>query len=399
MAAVPRGLTAGPWPQTPPTDMTSLAYPHMRLDIDALNHNVQVMADWCTAHGVLLAPHAKTTMSHPIIGRQAAAGAVAMTVATAQQADTLLAWGHHRIIIANEVVDAGALSLLRTRLKEDDGRSISIFIDSDEGLSAAQRVFAPPGPELQVLVEVGTPGGRAGVRDAAAARRLAEKAARATGVRLAGVAGYEGVVPNSRDAGTVAAVDLHCGRVRDVFGDVAGLFEVEAPIFSLGGSAFPDRVVRHLPALAEVPGARFILRAGCYVTHDHGIYASVGPIAGLVPAVTVRAVVLSVPEPGTAVVGAGKRELPYDAGLPMLLGAQSADRVPRHHAQGTVHRLFDHHAVLTGAAELMVGDIIDLGISHPCSLFDRWDDYLVIDSSGTDVDIWSTSFRRRTSNP
>lgn len=124
--------------------MTPLAYPHMRLDIDAVNHNVQVMADWCAAHRIMLAPHVKTTMSEPIIARQAAAGAVAITVATAQQADTVLAWGHNRVIIANEVVDAGALSLLRARLEEDDGRSISIFLDSAEGLSAAQKVFALP---------------------------------------------------------------------------------------------------------------------------------------------------------------------------------------------------------------------------------------------------------------
>jgi len=379
--------------------MTPLAYPHMRLDIDAVNHNVQVMADWCAAHRIMLAPHVKTTMSEPIIARQAAAGAVAITVATAQQADTVLAWGHNRVIIANEVVDAGALSLLRALLEEDDGRSISIFLDSEEGLSTAQKVFALPGPELQVLVDVGTPGGRSGVRDAAAARRLAESAARATGVRLAGVAGYEGVVPNSRDAVTVAAVDAHCGRVRDVFGEVAGLAEVQAPIFSLGGSAFPDRVAAHLPDLAEVPRAQLILRAGCYITHDHGTYASVGPIAGLVPAAMVRAVVLSVPETGTAVVGAGKRELPYDAGLPLLLGARSADGEPRRHAQGTVRRLFDHHAVLDGTAGLKVGDTVDLGISHPCSLFDRWDNYLVTNGSGTDLDVWSTNFTRRTSNP
>lgn len=113
----------------------------------------------------------------------------------------------------------------------------------------------------------------------------------------------------------------------------------------------------------------------------------------------VRAVVLSVPEPGTAVVGAGKRELPYDAGLPLLLGARSADGEPRLNAQGTVRRLFDHHAVLARAAGLKVGDTVDLGISHPCSLFDRWDNYLVTDASGANVDVWSTNFRRRTSNP
>ena len=53
------------------------AYPQLRLNSDALENNIRVMASWCQERHVDLVPHVKTTMSAPIIARQVAAGAVA----------------------------------------------------------------------------------------------------------------------------------------------------------------------------------------------------------------------------------------------------------------------------------------------------------------------------------
>ena len=223
---------------------------------------------------------------------------------------------------------------------------------------------------------------------------LAGRVRAAPGLRLVGVAGYEGVVPNSRDEATVAAVDRHCRLVRDVFLAAATFFETPAPVYSMGGSAFPDRVVEFLPGEDLVPGTRVILRSGCYVTHDHGTYAGVSQVSGLTPALTVRAVVLSVPEAGMAVVGAGKRDLPYDAGLPVFLAARTADGDRKPGAAAVVRSLFDHHTVLTGVGGLDVTDTVDFGISHPCSAFDRWPAYVVTDGDGHEADVWHTDFRR-----
>ena len=50
----------------------SLPLPQLRLDLDALDHNIRTMASWCTEHDVALAPHVKTTMSEPVVARQVA---------------------------------------------------------------------------------------------------------------------------------------------------------------------------------------------------------------------------------------------------------------------------------------------------------------------------------------
>jgi D-serine deaminase-like pyridoxal phosphate-dependent protein len=370
------------------------AFPQLRLNIHALENNIRVMASWCRQRGVDLAPHIKTTMSAPIIARQVASGAVGVTVATVDQVASALDWGHQHVLVANEVVDRYGLMRLRSWLEEDSGREIRCFVDSAAGVDAAARVFAGAAVSLEVLVDVGTPGGRTGNRSLHDALRIAELVHGAPGLRLAGVAGYEGVAPNTRSESTIAAVDRHCGLVRDVFVEAAQYFETAAPIYSMGGSAFPDRVVEHLPDDSLVPGTRRILRSGCYVTHDHGTYAGVSPVPGLIPALSVRAVVLSTPEAGMAVVGAGKRDLPYDAGLPVFLSARTADGAPKEGATAVVRNLFDHHAVLTGVSGLDVTDVVDFGISHPCSAFDRWPEYVVTDGNGQTIDVWHTDFHR-----
>jgi D-serine deaminase-like pyridoxal phosphate-dependent protein len=375
------------------------AYPQLRLNSEALDSNIRVMAEWCRERGVELAPHVKTTMSAPIIERQVAAGAVGVTVATVDQVASALEWGQVRVLVANEIVDPFGLLRVRTWLEEDPGREIRCFVDSAAGVKAAAAAFEGAAVALEVLIDVGTPGGRTGVRGVGEALSLAGLVRATPGLKLVGVAGYEGVVPNSRAEDTVTAVDRHCQLVRDTYLEAATYFETATPIYSMGGSAFPDRVIAFLPDPGEVPGTRTILRSGCYVTHDHGTYAAVSPVPGLIPALSVRAVVLSTPEEGIAVVGAGKRDLPYDAGLPCFLSARTADGATKTGATAEVRNLFDHHAVLTGVSGLEVTDTVDFGISHPCSAFDRWPEYVVTDGDGQGIDVWSTDFRRSSLAP
>lgn len=370
------------------------AYPQLRLNVSALERNISIMAAWCRDRNVVLAPHVKTTMSAPIIDRQMAAGAVGVTVATVDQVHTVLGWGHKNVLVANQVVDGYGLGRIRAWLEADVSLNVCIFADSAAAVAVAASVFDGSGRALEMMIDVGTLAGRTGVRSAAEAREVAAAITAAPGLMLVGVAGYEGVVPNSRDAINLDAVDHHCRLVHDIYVDLAGQFETSNPIFSMGGSAFPDRVVEFLPSPAAVPGTVNVLRSGCYATHDHGTYAGVNPIPGLTPALTVRALVVSAPEDGLVVAGAGKRDLPYDAGLPPFLAAYTAAGVAKPGATAKVHKLFDHHAVLLGAEGLAVTDIVEMGISHPCSAFDRWPEYLVTDDSGTVIDLWRTDFHR-----
>jgi D-serine deaminase-like pyridoxal phosphate-dependent protein len=164
-----------------------------------------------------------------------------------------------------------------------------------------------------------------------------------------------------------------------------------------GGSAYFDVVVA---ALAGNPAWRVVLRSGCYATHDHGLYRSIsafertGSVPGLVPALEVWAPVLSRPESRTAVVGAGRRDLSFDAGLPVPLRGRTAAGESVDLGTAVVHQLFDQHAILTipDGLDLAPGDEVGLGISHPCTTFDKWRWIPVLDEGETVVDVVRTFF-------
>lgn len=357
--------------------------PQLLLDVDAIEANIALKEAWAAERSMVLAPHIKTTMTREIVQRQLP-GAWGVTVATTAQAAHAAAWGARRILIANEVVFPPHVQQLRRLLEGTQGLEVFCLTDSVKGADILGDGFRRATKRLNVLIDVGVPGGRTGIRSAGEAPMLADAVRGHAGLQRAGVSAYEGIAPNIRSAENLEQVDAHCRAARDIFRDLRDEFDVEQPLFTIGGSAFQDRAARFLPA-----GALNVLRSGCYVIHDHGTYADVSPLPGLRAAAVVRAVVVSVPEDGRAVLGAGKRELAYDAGLPTLV-AHHRDGEAQPEPDGAVVRLFDHHAVVDGVRALAVGDTVDLGISHPCSVFDRWRSVFAV--HGNAAELWHPQF-------
>lgn len=100
----------------------------------------------------------------------------------------------------------------------------------------------------------------------------------------------------------------------------------------------------------------------------------------------------SVPEPGLALLTGGRRDLSFDIELPHPLALARAGRVQPLPADGRwrIKGLNDQHAHLRfddAVLQPQVGDLVALGISHPCTTFDKWhwmplvdDDYRVVDA-------------------
>jgi D-serine dehydratase len=223
---------------------------------------------------------------------------------------------------------------------------------------------------LPVLVELGVAGGRAGARSRAEALAVAGAVAAAPGLDLAGVECYEGVHPQDRAAQSVAQVDRFAADLAALLGDLDGLVDRAEVVLTAGGSAYPDRVVaawQELPALSRP--VRKVIRSGCYLTHDHGMYERCSPFASgahhplgaLRPAMELWAYVLSTPEPGLAICGFGKRDASYDIDLPIPLRRAA-----------TVVKLNDQHAFVRHEDGLAVGDVVVFGLSHPCTALEKW---------------------------
>ncbi|NDL58836.1 amino acid deaminase [Phytoactinopolyspora mesophila] len=387
-----------------PSDFTT---PVAALTESALAHNLALMQQYCGNHGVRIAPHGKTTMSPELIARQLEHGAWAMTAATPWQARAMLGFGARRVIIANECLDPVGLRWVAESMRADPDVEIFVFADSVAAVESMRQVLSEcsSGRPVPVLVEMGVPGGRAGARDTAVAVEVGRAVAAAPELELAGVAGFEGVIGSRRVPDVVAPVREFLGTIREAAEQLmsAEAFPAHRPaILSAGGSAFFDQVVevftadRHrYPRPVEV-----VIRSGCYITHDHGAYREVSPFAGdaahdFRPALHVWSRVLSTPEPGLAIVDAGKRDISTDGRMPVPLSRMRGDSLAA--LSGVVVDHFnDQHGFLHTAAapegELQVGDLVIMGVSHPCTTFDKWRAIPVVDDDHRVVSAIRTYF-------
>ncbi len=376
--------------------------PVLTLSAEAVEHNIGSMERFAGRHGLALAPHGKTSMAPQLFQRQLARGAWGITVAVPHQARVARAFGVPRIFLANELVDAAALAWLAGELAADPAFRCPVYVDSAEGVALMDEALRAAGAArpVEVVVELGVPGGRSGVRNVAEAAAVADAVAGVDTLRLAGVAGYEGEIPGA-DAGSMRAwLDTLCALAVEF--DKAGRFTgPEEIIVSAGGSAWFDVVAEAFGQLPELsrPVCR-ILRSGAYVSHDDGRYREVTPFnrvpqeGSLLPAFRLWAQVVSRPEPGLALVNAGKRDVAYDLGLPEVQAVRTRDGRVRGGEGLAVGRLADQHAFVTGAAEAVpgVGDWVALGMSHPCTIFEKWPLIPLVAGDGTVTDYIRTFF-------
>jgi D-serine dehydratase len=360
---------------------------------DALRHNIESMARYCAGRGVLLAPHAKTTMSPEIISLQMSAGAWAITVATAWQAGVVAGMGARRIILANELVDIGSILRIQQLLDRHHDLTLYCYVDSRAGITILEQALPRHVLDrLALLVELGVPHGRAGVRSDGDALDLARVLA-ARHLSLHGFAAFEGILDGGDEPATLRLVDDLLDRLGAVArtAQAEGLLATAEPMVTVGGSAYFDRVVEHLPVALGDARYRVVLRSGCYVSHDCGMYEAHSPFGARLPGTTsfrpaleVWAPVLSRPEPGRGIAGLGRRDISADAGLPVPLWVRSstgelhaADRRWRAVAINDQHTYLD----LPTDSSLQVGQVMGFGMSHPCTTFDKWRAIPIVDAT------------------
>ncbi len=347
-----------------------------------LRHNAAWMRDFARRNGLSLCPHGKTTMAPQLWALQLAEGAWGITVATMHQLNVARRFGVKRAIWANQPVGRVAVDAAFEALHDP---AFELFVLADslavvEGLAAgaARAGLARP---LPVLCEVGTMGGRTGARDAATALAVARAIAAAPGLALAGIEGFEGLLPDTAQVdaflGLLVATARACAEER--------LFGTGEILLTAGGTAFFDRIAPRLAAAGDLgQPVRRVLRSGCYITHDSLGYeqqyrrmraeaALDFPPGDLEPAMEVWTLVQSIPEPGRAILTCGKRDIGFDTGWPVPLRRIRDGAATAFGAFHKITGMNDQHAYLLGPTDLLrVGDTVVLGVAHPCATFDRW---------------------------
>ena len=389
LAAQRRNLFAG-----------GFATPVLALSAERLEHNLALMETYATRHGLAFAPHGKTTMAPQLFRQQIERGAWGITLAVPHQVRVARAFGIQRVFLANELVDPAALRWISAELDADPEFRLVCYVDSVRGVELMDAALRGADRPVDVVVELAAgAGARTGVRTEAECAAIADAVAGTRTLRLVGVAGYEGEVPQADPERVHAwlrrlvalAVDF------DKAGRFAGLDEI---IVSAGGSAWFDAVA---DVFAEIPELSVpvlkLLRSGAYVSHDDGHYRKLTPFnrvpeeGALEPAFRLWAQVVSRPTADQAFVNAGKRDAAYDLDLPFAQVVRR-DGAERPATGISVTALSDQHAWLrtTDEADLEVGDWLGMGLSHPCTSFDKWQLIPVAEADGTVVDYIRTFF-------
>jgi D-serine deaminase-like pyridoxal phosphate-dependent protein len=375
--------------------------PLLVLSAEALDHNLGVLEHWTEERGLAFAPHGKTSMAPQLFARQLERGAWGITVAVPHQVRVCRAFGVPRIFLANELVDAAALRWIGAELDADPGFEFVAYVDSVRGVQLMQDALAAAGVRrrLDVVVELGAgDGARTGARTEADCAAVAAAVAAAGQLRLVGVAGYEAEVPDAGPEPVRAWLRRLVALAAEL--DRGGAFGgAEQIIVSAGGSAWFDAVADVFAGIGGMSRPVLpLLRSGAYVTHDDAHYARVTPFTRvpgrLEPAFRLWAQVVSRPEPGQAFLNAGKRDVPYDLGLPAPVAVRSAAGLRPAPAGLVVGRLSDQHAWLSVPPDdlVEVGDLVCLGLSHPCTTFEKWPLIPVATSDGTITDYVRTFF-------
>jgi D-serine deaminase-like pyridoxal phosphate-dependent protein len=381
-----------------------LSLPAAVISAEKLDHNLKWMQAFASAYGVKLAPHGKTTMAPRLFQRQIDAGAWGITLATAHQSRVAYEHGIRRVLMANQLVGKQNMTGIAQMLEDADFEFFCL-IDSAENANQLGTFFRERGLRLNVLVELGVEGGRTGVRNREQLESVLETLSHwSKTLVLSGLEIYEGVLNDER------AIRSYLHQALDTARELVrgGRFQRNPVILSGAGSSWYDVVADLFSSADAGAPTEILLRPGCYLTHDVGAYRSAqerilaeNPVTqqmqpALAPALQIWAYVQSIPERERAIIGMGKRDVAFDAGLPTpalhYRPGWSEPLAPP--ADWKLTRIMDQHAFLQidSSDDLHVGDMISFDISHPCLTFDKWRYLSIVDNSYRVIDMVETFF-------
>jgi D-serine deaminase-like pyridoxal phosphate-dependent protein len=297
---------------------SELTTPALLVDASRLEGNLATMAE--ALPGRRLRPHVKAHKCTALAARQAAHGHRTFTCATTAEMEGMVRAGlGDDLLLANEVADASRLGALARQ-----GARITLAVDSETTIDEAARARVP---EVLIDVDVGLP--RCGCRPDDAGR-LSERA-RAAGLEVRGVMGYEGHIVGLEDRHTrEAMLEESMALLKRASDDVGG------DAISAGGTGTYD-----------INTWATEIQAGSYVLMDTA-YAKLG--LPFVHALSVLATVISVSK-DWAVADCGLKALGMDHGNPSVEGSE-------------VWFCSDEHLTFVPGSPLRVGDRINVLPAH-----------------------------------
>ena len=343
--------------------------PALIIDLDALEHNIGVIADCYRDKSIRLRPHVKNHKSPRILGMQMAAGGTVGGICAAKVSEAeAFAEIAGNVLIANQVVGEDKIARLAALARRLD---TTVAVDAGVQVEQLSRGAQQADVVLGVVIEVDTSMGRGGVRTTQQAVALARQVLTAPNLRFQGVMSHQ--VPRARPPSReqrFAEGNRWIGRVIEVKQAIedAG---IPVALVSTGESWTYDVAAMH-PEVDEIQGGTYIVMEVPYA------YMTEFRFAARVMGRVVRRI------DADTVVG----DVTIDAiGAPN--GVPTVDS-----PQGIEVASIDHHGVVLrgdAVATLSIGNPFFLLTHQQDVTMNRWDRYLGVRNGKVETVIEATA--------
>ncbi len=354
----------------PGTLMEELDTPCLVIDMDALDANMDVVADFYRDRPSKLRGHSKNHKTPAIALRQIRRGGTVGGVCAAKvaEAEVMVHGGVPSVFITSEVV--GDLKI--RRLCSLAGQAeVMVACDSADNARALSREAAAQGVDLGVVIEMETGLMRCGVQEIEQGVSLAHEIDSLPGVSFRGIMSHQVIeaMPDRED------------RVIEGNRVIRGVIDLKDSIVNSGlpvdivstGETWSYDVAGDIDGVTEVQGGSYLLMETHYSYMTEFSYAA-----------KVLTTIISTPRPGVAIGDAGSRAVASVRGLPEVDGRPGVE----------VESMDGDHAVfkLTGGASLKVGDQVLLIPGQQDAMVSRWDRFVGIRAGKVEA-VWDIQAR------
>ncbi len=354
----------------PGTPMEDLDTPCLVIDMDALDNNMDVIADCYEGRSSKLRGHAKNHKTPAIAHRQIRRGGTVGGVCAAKvsEAEVMVHGGIPSVFITSEIVEPMKIERLCSLAGQAE-----MMVACDQAVNARNlsKEAQAQGVELGVVVEVETGLRRCGVREIDAGLALAKEIASLPGLRLRGVMSHQ-VIPAMPDREDRA---VEANRT------IKGVIDLKDAIEGAGlpmdivstGETWSYDVAAEIPGVTEIQGGSYLLMEThySYMTEFH--YAAM-----------ILTTIISTPRPGIAIGDAGIRAVSSLLGIPEVSGRTGVlvESMDSDHAMFKVEPGFD----------LKVGDQVLLIPAQQDAMVSRWDRFIGLRNGKVEV-VWDIQAR------
>ena len=339
----------------PGTPIAQLDTPCLILDMDALDHNMDVIADFYGERHSKLRGHSKNHKSPALALRQIQRGGTIGGVCAAKvaEAEVMVQGGVASVFVTSEVVAPPKIARLCALA---DQAEILVACEDEANAHDLSRAAAAQGVSLGVVIEQETGLLRCGVQDVEPGVALARLIDSLPGLSLKGVMSHQMMSEPSSDRED---------RVTEAHRLIQPVLDLREAMIAAGlpvdivstGETWSYDTAGEMPEVTEIQGGSYLVMETSYE------YMEDFQLAG-----KVLSSIISVPRPGTAIGDAGARAVGGMKGLPRVEGRPGVEAVD----MDTDRTVFQ----MAAGAELVVGDQILLLPGQQDAMVSRWDRFI-----------------------